>query len=187
MAKRRVHSSIDALPASLQGKLTAMIVDNTWPADWQGTRTGKPTYADLVLYCKLCDHTVSESSVGRWAKRMGMLARMKEAGLMVRDVMSGLDGENASVTQKAVAEMITAQTIEFITSTDDMTAKQIKDISTAIRDCTQVSINADKYSRTQQAAKAHAAEKNIEKIANKKNIDPETLRMIKEQIYGIME
>lgn len=186
MAKRRVHSSIDLLPAGLQGKLTAMIVDNSWPDDWQGSREGNPTYADLVQFCKLQGYSVSESAIGRFGKRMSMLARMKQAGVIVRDVMSGLDAENASQTQKAVAEMITAQTIEFITSTEDMTSKQIKDISTAIRDCTQVSINADKYSHNQQAEKAKAAGKNIDKIAKKKNIDPETLKIIKEQIYGII-
>ena len=186
MAKRRTHSSIDLLPAALQGTLTAMIVDNTWPDDWLGSKDGNPTYADLVHFCKLQGHNVSESAMGRFGKRMSMLARMKQAGVIVRDVMSGLNAENASQTQKAVAEMITAQTIEFITSTEDMNSKQIKDISTAIRDCTQVSITADKYSHNQQQAKVEKAAKSIDRIAKKKNIDPETLKIIREQIYGIV-
>ena len=188
---RRTHSTIDKLPASLRDTLTRMIVDNVWPDDFprqKGTDpvlTGKPRYEDLVTYSRQKGFVVSESAVGRFGMRMRMLARMKQAGVIVRDVMKNLNAEKASETQKAVAEMITAQTIEFISSQDDLSAKQIKEISQAMRDCTQVSINADKYIREQLNKKIEAADKKISAIAVKKKIDPETLKAIREQVYGI--
>ena len=49
---------------------------------------------------------------------------MKEAGLIVRSVMDGLDAENASQTQKAVAELLTARAIE-IAAEKNLNTKQI--------------------------------------------------------------
>jgi len=117
---------------------------------------------------------------------MKLLARMKQAGVIVRDVMKDLTREKASETQKAVAEMITAQTIDFISSQDGISAKEIMEVSRAIKDCTQVSINADKYIREQLGQKAEAAVEKIVEIGKKKNLDSRTLKMIREQIYGIV-
>ncbi len=186
MAKRRVHSSIDKLPSSLKEALTRMLVDDFWPDDFVGVKDGKPKYDDLVAYCRQKGHTISESAMGRFGARMRTLATMKSAGVIVRDVMKDLNNENASATQKAVAEMITAQTIHFVANKDNLKAKEIKEVSQAMRDCAQISIKADTYIRDQLKVKAKAADKAITKIAGKKKIDPETLKAIREQVYGIV-
>lgn len=181
----RVHSTIDQLPDDLRDALTRMIVDNQWPADFPKHIKGKPRYDDLVEYCKLKGRQVSRSAAARFGMRMRTLTRMKNAGLIVRDVMANLDAEKASATQKAVAEMITAQTIEFIADNENLDAKEILNIARAIKDCTQVSINADKYIREQLTKKVEEANKAITDIARKKKIDPEVLKQIREQVYGI--
>jgi hypothetical protein len=186
MVKRRTHSLIDRLPAALRDALTRMVVDNEWPADFPGEREGSPRYEDCVAYCVTQGYSVSKSSIGRFANRMRLLARMRQAGVIVRDVMKDLTREKASETQKAVAEMITAQTIDFISSQDGMSAKEIMDVSRAIKDCTQVSISADKYIRDQLAVKADAAVEKIAELGKKKNLDSRTLKMIREEIYGIV-
>jgi len=197
MSQRRSHSSIDKLPAGIRDAITRMLVDNEWPADFpkdkafgfKGKETelaGKPRYEDVATYCRHKGFNISESAIGRFGIRVRMLARMKNAGAVVRDVMKDLSAEKASETQKAVAEMITAQTIEFISSNEDLSGKEIYHIARAMKDCTAVSINADKYIRSQLAEKAKVAEKEINKIGKKKQIDPETLRAIREQIYGIV-
>ena len=183
---RRTHSTIDKLPAKLRDILTRMLVDNEWPEDIKAYYKGVPRYEDLVAYCKWKGYTVSESAIGRFGMRMRTLARMKNAGVIVRDVMKDLTAEKASATQKAVAEIITAQIIEFA-SEEKLTAKEIQNIARAVKDCTQVSIDADKYIREQLTEKAKAADKAISKIAAKKKIDPETLRAIREQVYGIVQ
>jgi len=186
MSKRRTHSVIDRLPGEVHDVLMRMAVDNVWPDDWLGARDGKPTYDDMVLYCSTQGHVVSRSAVGRWAKRMQVFERMKTAGTIARDVMKGLSDENATRTQKAAAEIITAQIIE-LASSDDMTAKEIKNIATAVRDCTAVSMKADTYIRERTKKKAEAAAKEITKIATKKKIDPEVLKAIREQVFGIVD
>ncbi len=183
---RRTHSTIDKLPKGLRDTLTAMVVDGSWPSDWPGSHKGKPTYDDLVDYCLHCGHPVSHSAVGRWAMQLRAITRMKTAGLIAAETMSHMTDENAGRIQKAAAEMATALSLEFMTSHDDYSAKQLKEVSQAIRDCASISLKVDKYNREQVKAKAQKAAKNIEKkVAGRKGIDAETMKIIREQIYGI--
>lgn len=189
---RRVHSVIDRLPSELRVTLVNMICDNDWPPDFPFNKSaeepkGNPRYEDLVTYCVFKGYSVSLSAIGRFGKRMRILARMKQAGAITREIMADINAEKASATQKAVAEMITATTIDFITEHDNYSAKELRDIATAMKDCTSIAINADKYTREQVKAKADLADKEITKIAEKKQIDPETLKIIREQIYGIVK
>lgn len=185
MAKRRTHSSIDTLPQGLRDTLTAMIVDGQWPIERHGG-AGKPTYDDVVQYCTTRGYAVSRSAVGRWAKGLLAFERMRSAAGIARKVMGDLTAEAATETQKAAAEIMTAQIIELI-SGEDLTAKEMHLVSKAISDCTNVAHKADQYIRSQVAQKAKAAEQQIEQIAAQKKLDPETLRQIKEQIYGIVQ
>ena len=183
--KRRTHSSLDKLPAALRDTITRMIIDNEWPVDFPKTYDGTPRLEDIVEYCKHRGQWVSKSAVGRYSMGLKTIEKMRTLGLIARKTMENLTPEDAPRTQKAAAQMATALILEFMTSRDDYTSKQIKEVSQAIRDTTQVTINADKYIREQIATKVKAAEKNITDIAKKKKIDPETLRIIREQIYGI--
>ncbi|HAL45478.1 MAG TPA: hypothetical protein DCP47_06150 [Phycisphaerales bacterium] len=185
MKVRRTHSSIDTLPAALQKALEAMLVDNQWPADYAAKKTGKPKYGDLERYCRQHNFEISKSAIGRFGLRMRTLAKMKEAGLIVRSVFDGLDAEHASQTQKAVAELLTARAIE-LAAEKSLNSKQIREVAGAMRDCAGVSIKADTHRQAQQKKKADEAAKNIEALADKKQISPETLKIIREQIYGIV-
>lgn len=186
MAIRRTHSTIDTLPKDLQKALELMLVDNQWPADFAAKKTGKPKYTDLERYCRQRGFEISKSAIGRFGLRMRTLAKMKEAGLIVRSVMDGLDAENASQTQKAVAELLTARAIE-LAAEKNLNSKQIKEVSQAMRDCAGVSIKADEYKQRQLKAKAEKAAEKIQTLADKKQISPETLKIIREQIYGIVK
>jgi len=174
MTKRRAHSSIDKLPAELRETLTRMIVDNEWPDDFPKAKAlgfggedkdieGKPRYEDLVEYCDFRGFAVSKSAIGRWAMPLKMMSRYKLAGLLSRQAMSGITDEKASQTQKAVAEMVTAVAIEFIASHDDFDAKQIRDVAKAMKDCTAIAINSDKYVREQLTKKVDVAAENMKK------------------------
>jgi hypothetical protein len=181
---RRVHTSIDKLPADLRSTITAMVVDGQWPGDWP-KQEGKPTYLDMVKYAGGKGYALSRSAVGRWAKTLLVYERFKTTGAIAREICKGMSDEKASATQKAAAEIITAQVID-LASGEDLTSKQIKEVATAIRDCTSVAMQADKYIRQQLAEKAKSADATVTAIVKKKRIDPETLKLIREQIYGIV-
>jgi len=183
---RRTHSSIDKLPAGLRDILTRMLIDNEWPEDFKDHIKGRPRYEDLVAYCRLKGFTVSDSAIGRFGMQMRTISRMKSAGLLARETMAGLTDEDAPKTQKAAAEMATALTLEFMASNDDFSSKQIKEVCQAIRDCAGVSIKADQYIRGQIKEKAEKADKAIATLGKKKKIDPEVLKQIREEVYGII-
>lgn len=183
---RRIHSSIDKLPPGLRADLTRMVVDAEWPADAGPVRRdGRPRYEDIVAYCTMQGYSVSSSAVGRWAKSLLTFELLRTRAELVRSIMSDVTAERASETQKAAAEMITARVLELVSS-DTLTSRQAKEVASAVRDCTRVSLQADTYIREQLAAKAEKADKAIAKLAGRKKIDPETLKLIKEQIYGIV-
>ncbi len=198
MSKRRTHSVIDKLPADLRESLTRMIVDNEWPDDFPKEKMlgfkagdkdpqGNPRYIDCVVYCKHKGHTVSESAIGRFGARLRTLARMKQAGVITREVMKDINNEKASQTQKAVAEMITAITIEFVSSHDKFDAKEIKDVAKAMKDCTAIAINADKYIREQIEAKVKAAAESTKKKLTKAGVDRKMIQGIIDEHLGVVK
>jgi hypothetical protein len=198
MASRRIHSSIDRLPKALRDSLMRMVIDNEWPADFPRNKAfgfkdgnvepaGIPRYEDLVTYCEFKGVKVSKSAIGRFGKRMLLLAKMKQAGVIAKDVMKGLSAEKASETQKAVAEMITAQTIEFISSNQDFTAKEIKEVAQAMKDCTLIAINADKYIRQQLAEKLKLAGESAKKKLTKAGVNRKLIQSIIDEHLGILK
>ena len=185
---RRTHSTIDKLPGSLRETLTRMLVDDVWPDDFPQAAefTGKPRYEDLVIYCKVKGYIVSESTSGRFGMRMRTLEIMKNAGVIVREVMKDLTAEKASATQKAVSEIITAQVIEFA-SQSDLTAKEIQNIARAVKDCTHVSISADKYVREQLGKKVEAAVKSTKKKLTRAGVDRKLIQEIMDEHLGVVK
>jgi len=164
-----------------------MVVDGFWPDDYPGEKEGTPTYDNMVEFCIFQGHSVSRSAVHRWAKGLLVMERMATAGLIARKTMANMTGEDAPKTQKAAAEMMTAVLLDFMVSNEKISSKQINEVSQAIRNCAQVSINADKYIRTQIAEKVKAADAKIKTIATKKKIDPDVLKQIREEVYGIIK
>ena len=184
---RRTHSSIDRLPQQLRDTITRMVVDNKWPADFMPTTPGTPRYEDVAAYCMHKGHVVSLSAVGRFGARMRMLAKYKQAGIMVRDVMKDLTAEKASETQKAVAEMITAETIDFIGRNESLSGKEIKDVAQAMRDCTSIAINADKYIRAQLSEKVKTAAKSTKDKLTKAGVDKKLIQEIIDEYLGVVK
>lgn len=195
---RRTHSSIDKLPAALREMLTRMIIDNEWPKDFPKQKAfgfkgsdsemqGNPRYEDLVTYCDFKGHKVSLSAMGRFGKRMRMLARMKQAGLITREVMKDINNEKASATQKAVSEMITATTIDFITEHDKFSAEEIRDVAKAMKDCTAIAINADKYIREQLTKKIETAAKSTKEKLTKAGVDRKLIQEIIDEHLGVVK
>lgn len=185
MSKRRSHSSIDRLPAALRGALTRMVVDAEWPADFGDHPAGKPRYEDVVAYCYQQGHPISASAVGRWAQPLVAMARMKQKGLIVSNVMQALADQNASETQKAAAELMTARCIDLIITDDQLTPKQIADISKAFKDCAYVSISSDKYVREQIVKKAEAAAKNTKKKLTAAGVNRKLIQSIIDEHLGV--
>jgi len=186
MAKRRSHSTIDTLPADLRDILVRMVVDGQWPPDFDGPgeRQGKPRYEDLAAYCVQKGHNISESAIGRWAQPFVVLGMMKHKGVIVRNIMTTLDDQTPSETQKAVVELITAQAIELAIS-NDLTPKQISELAKTCKDCAYVSITADKYLQDRTAARAKAAAASTKQKLTKAGVDRKLIQEIVDAHLGV--
>jgi len=187
MGKRRTHSTIDNLPQGLRETLTRMIVDNEWPEDFRGVKDGTPRYWDLVAYCEQKGRKVSASAIGRFAMRMRTLGRMKNAGVITREIMADLTDEKASRTQKAVAEMITAIMIEFISDHDNFDARQIRDVAKAVKDCTAVAISSDKYVRERITKKVAKATESTKARLTEAGVDRTLIQSIIDEHLGVVK
>lgn len=183
----RRHRNIDKLPKDLVSTIVSMTVDNAWPEDFEGEKSGHPRYMDMVSYVQQKGHSISVYAIGRYCRRLRTYARMKDSGQLVRDVMKLPGKAKVSETQKAAAEMITAVILNHLVDQDGFDTKDIRSLARATRDCTQVVITADKYIRDRIQEKIASASKQIGVIAKKKKIGPETLKAIREQVYGILD
>lgn len=188
MSKRRTHSTIDTLPAELRETITAMIVDAVWPEDFPHPPdySGKPRYEDVVTYCQLQGSNVSSSAVGRWAKQLLSLELLRTRAVIVRGVMKNITEEKAPETQKAAAEMITARVLELV-CTDELTARQAKEVAAAVRDCTAVSIKADQYIRDQIGKKIQASAKSTKAKLTKAGVDRKLIQEIIDEHLGVVK
>jgi len=185
---RRTHSSIDRLPADLREAITAMIVDGEWPEDFPQPPDykGRPRYEDVVTYCQLNGRTVSSSAVGRWAKGLLSLELLRTRAELVRGVMGDLTAERATETQKAAAEMITARVLELVCS-DELTSRQAKEVASAVRDCTAVSMKADQYIREQIGKKLEASAKSTKAKLKKAGVDRKVIQEIIDEHLGVVK
>lgn len=186
MAKR-THSSVDTLPANLRKALIRMLVDDEYPDDFEGKRKGKPKYKDLVSYCAQHNRKISKSAIGRFGKQMNVYRKMKHSGVITRQVMEGLADEKASVTQKAAAEIITAIIIEFTSSHEKFTTKQIAEIAKAMKDCTSVVIKSDEYTRTRLTKKVEAAARSTKEKLTKAGVDRKLIQTIIDEHLGVVK
>jgi hypothetical protein len=186
---RRVHNFVEKLPFALREVITQMLVDNIWPNDFkpEAGYKGNPRYIDIVLYCRQKGFEVSDSAISRWSIHLRVISRMKEAGLIARDVMKDLTEEKASATQKAAAEMITAHIVQLAAEEESLTTKQLKEVSQAVRDCMNVSITADKYIREQLAKKIRTATESTKAKLTKAGVNRKLIQEIIDEHLGVVK
>lgn len=161
-----------------------MLLEEQWPTDFAPGHDGKPRYEDVAAYCQAKGVEISPASLCRWYKRRQAVRLLQDKAEIVKNTMHELTDQNASETQKAAVELITAQAFNAVLD-GDLNPKQIGDLARAIKDCASVAIQADRYIRDRIAEKAKAADVAITDLAARKKLDPETLKTIREQVYGI--
>ncbi len=185
MSKRRTHSTIDRLPPGLHQTITEMLVDNFWPSDFDHSKNkGNPRYEDVAAYCEARGFVISASAVGRFGMRMRNLATLKQAGIIVKDVMSDMTAEKATELQKATSQIITAKVIEFAVE-GKLKAKELANIAQAVKNCTKVSIDADRYIAAQLEEKAARSAKSTRKKLTKAGVNKKLIQEIIDEHLGV--
>ncbi|MCE5184942.1 MAG: DUF3486 family protein [Planctomycetaceae bacterium] len=190
---RRTHSTIDTLPADLRETITRMVVDAEWPKDFPWEKSdinpeqygkAKPRYEDIALYCAFCGHKISRSAVGRWAKELQTYERMRLAAGIAKRAMAGVTKENASETQRAAAEMLTAHVID-LASRDELDPKEVLMLSASTNELGKLIMKSDKYIREQIAAKVKTASGEIKETLTAAGVAKVVQKRIDEVLMGI--
>jgi hypothetical protein len=165
-----------------------MIVDGEWPADCAGRKPGKPTYRDIAAYAKGRGGKVSEYAIGRYARRLRrFVGRWKEGQAKFVEAMNSGTGEQAARTSLALSEMLTAVIIEHMASKEEFDPTEIRDLARATKHCTDVSIAASKHMQALMQQAAANIKTDVTAIRPRKGLSRETLKTIREQIYGIVD
>lgn len=174
---RRKHSKIEReLPQELVEEINARLVEGH-------------TYREIADWLRQMGHPVSKSSVGRYGK--DFLARLERLRI-VREQARAIVEDNADRPATELNEAASALASQLITEAllaaneagnglDKKVTEAIKALALLER-----SAVARERLKLEYRQKAETAVKQIEQTAQKKGLDPETLAIIKEQIYGII-
>jgi len=184
---RRVHSGLDRLPKDLVTAMLRMVIQCEWPDDCDRTWQGKPRYADVSAYAKQKGYNVSEAAVGRYARRHRWLTKHEDAAERTRQAILRSDDGTVSETQKAAAELLTAHILDALSGPSDLGVGDLKDLASANKLCASIVMASDKYIRERMAEKVQKAKQAVAKMQPRGDMDPETLRHIREQVYGIFD
>lgn len=171
---RRKHSKItSALPQDLVQVINERLVDGE-------------TYESIAAYIRAQGHEVSKSAVGRYGKDfLSKLERLRVVKEQARAIVSeGKDGPALEMTE-AATQLALQLIMERLVSVENLDDAKSSELLKALALLERSAVQREKL-KMQAKEKAKAAIQQIEsRTAGKKNLDPETLTFIKEQIYGI--
>jgi hypothetical protein len=176
---RRSHSRITAeLSPEMLDQVNTMLT------------TGKHTYQDIVNFLADNGIEISLASVGRYGK--GFLTKLQKLKIMRDQAKTILDcSEDRPATEmlEATNQVLSQMILEYFIDLPDMDGEDATEMikATAMLQKSSVAIEKLKMDyQNQTRKKADQAVKAIEDTAKKKGLDPETLAIIKEQVYGIV-
>lgn len=172
--ERRKHSKLDALPPEIVSEVNRLLVNE-----------GR-TYQEIVDWLQAMGHEVSRSSVGRYGKDfLAKLERLKIIKEQARTILDETQDRPAIEMTEAATQIAVQKILETLMEAEDLKKESLTDLIFALSNLEKSGVLREKL-KMDYRRKAENAVKEIEKTAEKKGLDEETLRVIKEQIYGII-
>ena len=174
--KIRKHSRLtDDLPEEIRKEVDILLV--------QGSDQGKVTYDDIKDYLSKKGYDISRSSIGRYGK--GFLANYQRLRIIedqARTLIS--DAGDGMVLEEAVSKTFAQFILELLHAGKLDLKKAPKIIGEFAR--LQASVVKREQLKGEYAKKVQKAASNIETKLKKKSLDPKTIKIIKEEVYGIV-
>ena len=180
MARRKHHKVATELPPELVEAVNKRLVAGH-------------TYQEIADWLSEMGNPVSKSSIGRYGK--DFLSRLERLRI-VRDQAKTIVEDNSDRPATELNEAASALASQLITEAlmaagDAENGPQVgldKKVTDAIKALALLEKSAVARERLKldYRLKADKAVKQIEEAAKQKGLDPETLQIIKEQIYGIV-
>lgn len=174
MTARRRHSKITTeLPPEVVEAVNALLVQ------------GK-TYQEITNYLTGMGHAVSKSSVGRYGKDfMARLERLRIVKDQARAIVEESGDRPATEIHQAANELAVQLIMETLMQVPDLEGEKISEILKALAQLERSAVSRENLKLDYQKRVNQAVSK-IEETAKATGLDPETLKIIKEQVYGII-
>lgn len=174
MAKNRGHSKVAKLPDEIRAAVDRKIMAGA-------------TYQEIVDYINNMGTAVSLSSVGRYGQKfMSKMENLRLAREQAKIVVESAKDGPALEMVEAANQMAVQVILERLFDMDDIKEAKSTEVMKALALLERSATNRERL-KLDAKRKADEAIKNIESAAStgRRNLDPETLAFIKEQIYGI--
>jgi hypothetical protein len=168
-AKVRRHGKVHELPADVREQVDALLLEPDI------------TYEDVEAFLKEKGHDISTSSIGRYGKHfLNQVRKLRQIEDQARTLVSEA-GADAMVLEEAATKLFAEQVISALMEPGFDARKLSYMLSDFAR--LQMSSVRREALKAELKKKAEQAVKNIEKKATE--LSPETLAIIREQIYGL--
>jgi len=171
--KSRKHFKVDTFPEEVKEAINAQLVAGH-------------TYDDIVEAVQNMGHNISRSGIHRYGKDyLAQFERIKivneQAKVIVSEVGTGLEMEEAT------SKIITQKVMDMLISLDELPAntKNISGLLSAFAKLQSSSVLRERLKK-EIKAKADEAVKSVEEMGRTRELSPEAIKIIKEQIYGIV-
>jgi hypothetical protein len=171
--KKRGHSKVaQMLPKELRAAVDKKILAGV-------------TYQEIADYLNEMDYAVSRSSVNRYGK--AFLARMEKLKLFQEQAKSIVEqaGDRPALEVAEATSQMAIQTImEHVMTLDRLKGAKATEVFKSLALLERSAVAREKL-KLETRRKVEGAVKNIEDKARQLNLDPESVKFIKEQVYGI--
>jgi len=172
MDTRRKHGRIrDELPPDIREQVDRLLIE------------GGCTYDDIKAFLDEQGHDISRSAIGRYGQGfMVSYQRLKIIEEKSKTLVS--EAGEGMVLEEAASKLFAQMILEAQLSGE----LDIKKLPRIISDFAKLQASTVLRERLKKdfADKARKAVDKIEKKTRKKNLDPETLRIIREEVYGLV-
>lgn len=174
LKSKRSHSKIAKLPDEIRQAVDRKIMEGV-------------EYQEIADYINAMGSQVSRSSVNRYGQKfMAKMEKLRLAREQAKIVVENAKDGPALETVEAANQMAVQVILERLIEMEDIKEAKSTDVLKALALLERSATMREKL-KLEARQKADTAVKNIEDAATagQRNLDPDTLSFIKEQIYGI--
>jgi len=172
---RRSTSRLLKLPKEILEQVNQMLV---------GVGEDRRTYQEIADWLNEQGFRASKSAIDRYAKYFFALEKVKFVGEQAKTIIEAA-GEDPLKIEEATAKLGAVVMMEVFQEAMRGDMIDVKHIGRLMGDFARLqksSVDREKL----KAMILEKIEKATEKVAKKKKLDPETLRIIKEEVYGLI-
>lgn len=172
---RRSKSRLLKLPKETLNQVNEMLVD---------VGEGRRTYQEIADWVNEQGYQTSKSAVDRYAKYFFALEKIRFVGEQAKTIIeaAGQDPLKIEEATSKLGAVVMMEVFQEAMRGDKIDVGHIGRLMGDFARLQKSSVDREKL----KSIVLEKIEKATEKVAKKKKLDPETLRIIKEEVYGLM-